>query len=120
MYLFGSHAWGEPAEDSDIDLAVIVAREDAPTHRDFVRAHTCLSDLKLAKDVLIKQRTRFGRYRHVPASLDYKIAEKGKLLYERPREGRDEKRTRTRVVKAKQAAANDSFLLSQLPKEVHP
>ena len=80
VYLFGSHAWGEPTADSDVDLAVIVAWEDAPTHGDLVRAHTCLGDLKLAKDILVKQQTRFERYRHVFASLDYKIAEKGQAL----------------------------------------
>ena len=98
VYLFGSHAWGEPTQDSDIDLAVIVAWEDAPTHKDFVRAHTCLGDLKVAKDILVKQQTRFERYRHVPASLEYKIAEKGKLLYERTRDHSGEKRTRSGMV----------------------
>ncbi len=29
IYLFGSHAWGEPDEDSDVDLMVIVDEEDA-------------------------------------------------------------------------------------------
>ena len=27
IYLFGSHAWGTPGQDSDIDLMVIVPRE---------------------------------------------------------------------------------------------
>ena len=95
--LFGSYARGEPSDDSDVNLAVIVACQNAPAHRDFVRAHGRLDNLGLAKDVLTERQSRFERYRHVPASLDYKITEKGKLLYERTRDKRGEERTRQRV-----------------------
>ena len=34
IFLFGSHAWGEPHEDSDVDLLVIVkGSEKSPRER---------------------------------------------------------------------------------------
>jgi uncharacterized protein len=83
IYLFGSHAWGEPTEDSDLDILVVVAWDVSPTHQDFVRAHHSLSGLGVPVDVLVKTRARFDRFRLVRASLDYKIDREGRLLYER-------------------------------------
>ena len=34
IFLFGSHAWGEPTEESDLDLLVIVPEsEESPVQR---------------------------------------------------------------------------------------
>ncbi|MBS3967103.1 MAG: nucleotidyltransferase domain-containing protein [Truepera sp.] len=94
IYLFGSHAWGEPDEDSDVDLMIVVPWDRTPTHRDSVRAHQSLSEIEVAKDILLRTHARFERFRPVRASLEYKIAKRGRLLYERPGNGRGEKRDR--------------------------
>lgn len=83
IYLFGSHAWGEPGENSDLDILILVTGEALPTHQDFVRAHHSLSGLGIPIDVLVKTWTQFDRFRPVRASLDYKIDREGRLLYER-------------------------------------
>ena len=83
IFLFGSRAWGVPTEDSDIDLLVILPGDVMPTTRDAVRARRCLSDLKVAKDILVKSRAQVERFRRVPASLERQIMEEGKLLYGR-------------------------------------
>jgi predicted nucleotidyltransferase len=81
IILFGSHAWGEPNEDSDIDLFVIVPEsEDRPIHRS-QRAHDCLSGLGVSKDVLVKTRAEAEYFRHVRASLEYKVFNEGRVLY---------------------------------------
>lgn len=98
IYLFGSHAWGEPDEDSDVDLMVVVPWDRPPTHRDAVRAHQSLSDVAVAKDILLRTRARFERFRPVRASLEYQIAKRGKLLYERAGDGRGEGRDRPALV----------------------
>lgn len=98
IYLFGSHAWGEPEEDSDVDLMIVVPWNRTPTHHDCVRAHESLWEIDVPKDILIRTRARFERFRPVRASLEYKIAKRGRLLYERPTDGRGEGRDRAAVV----------------------
>ena len=79
--LFGSHAWGTPSEDSDVDFMVIVpASEERPIRR-MQRAQKCLHGMGISKDVSVNTRAEFDRYRHVNASLSHKIAQDGRRLY---------------------------------------
>ncbi len=83
IYLFGSHAWGTPTDDSDVDLMVIVpASPERPILR-MQRAHHCLRGIGFAKDILVNTRDEFDRYRHLKAALSHKIFEQGKKLYEK-------------------------------------
>lgn len=81
IYLFGSHAWGEAQEDSDVDLMVIVSESIQTPARRSARAHRSLRGLLVPVDVLVKTIGEFNRYRSVHASLEARVAEKGKLLY---------------------------------------
>ena len=81
IYLFGSHAWGTPTEDSDVDLMVIVKESSERPIRRMQRAHHCLSGMGFAKDVLVQTRAEFDRYRHLKAALTHQIFEQGKKLY---------------------------------------
>lgn len=83
IILFGSHAWGRPDDDSDVDLLVIVPESELPPSRRAQKAHGCLSGLGVPKDVLVKTRAEVDRLRHVHTSLVCRILEEGKLLYER-------------------------------------
>ena len=74
IILFGSHAWGTPTEDSDVDLLVIVGQsQEKPIDR-AMRGHRCLGGLNIPKDVLVKTRAEVERFRHV---------HRGKVLYGR-------------------------------------
>ena len=81
IWLFGSYAWGEPDEHSDLDFLVVVPESDVSPLKRAQRAHHCLGDLSMAKDVLVKTRAEFDRFRDVRPSLTYKIANEGRLLY---------------------------------------
>lgn len=83
VILFGSHAWGKPDRDSDVDLMVIVAESNLSEYERVLRGHACLSDLDIAKDIIVKTRDEFDFFRDVRASLEHKVAERGKVLYER-------------------------------------
>ena len=81
IWLFGSYAWGEPDEHSDLDFVVVVPSSDVSPLKRAQRAHHCLGDLSMAKDVIVKTRAEFDRFRDVRPSLTYKIVNEGRLLY---------------------------------------
>lgn len=83
IYLFGSHAWGNPEMGSDIDLLVIVtSSRQKPVHR-AARAQRSLHGVKAPIDVLVKTRKEFEKYIPVKASLEAQITRQGRLLYGR-------------------------------------
>ncbi len=81
IYLFGSYAWGQPNEDSDVDLFVIVPDSDESRRDREIRARHCLRDLPVAKDVLVQTQEELERTSRVYASLQCEILERGKKLY---------------------------------------
>ncbi len=81
IYLFGSHAWGTPTEDSDVDLMVIVHDSDERSIQRMQRAHRCLGDLDMSKDVLVPTRAQVDRYKHLRASLFHQVLTQGRKLY---------------------------------------
>jgi predicted nucleotidyltransferase len=83
ILLFGSHAWGKPDRNSDLDLLVIVSQSNLSSTRRAARAHRCLQGLNVSKDVLVRTRAEVDRFRHVPASLEHQVLKRGTVLYER-------------------------------------
>lgn len=81
IYLFGSHAWGTPTDDSDVDLMVIVPSSDERPIRRMQRAHRCLSGLGFSKDVLVPTRAQVDRYKHLRASLFHQVLANGRKIY---------------------------------------
>jgi predicted nucleotidyltransferase len=83
IILFGSQVWGTPTEGSDLDVVVIVTQSNLSDYERSLQGHRCLSGLDVAKDVIVKTRAEFDFFRDVRASLEYKIANQGKVLYDR-------------------------------------
>ena len=81
VWLFGSHAWGTPHEDSDVDLMVIVSQSDERAIQRMQRAHVCLKGIGFPKDVLVPTRAEVDRYKHLRASLFHQVLAKGRKLY---------------------------------------
>ena len=65
IYLFGSHAWGTPDQDSDMDLMVIVPQSDERPIRRDQRAQRCLGRLPVSADVLVRTRHEVDRVREL-------------------------------------------------------
>ncbi len=81
IYVFGSQAWGDPTDDSDLDLLIVVP-DDADSRRDLVgRAYTCLGDLRIPVDIVIVPHGKFLRRATVYASLEAQVVEEGLLLH---------------------------------------
>jgi len=83
IILFGSHAWGTPDDDSDIDLYVIVSQSDERPLDRMSRAHRALRGLNVETDIFVKTRAEFDFFRPVYASLECQAAELGRMLYDR-------------------------------------
>jgi predicted nucleotidyltransferase len=83
IWLFGSYAWGEPTEDSDLDLYVVVSDSQENSLSRAQNAHRALSGLKLSKDVIVKTREEVDRVKTLRPTLAYKVIHEGTLLYGR-------------------------------------
>jgi predicted nucleotidyltransferase len=81
IILFGSHAWGTPDANSDLDLLVVVTASDQPAPRRAARAYRCLREVPVPLDILVKTRDEVERTRHVPASLVHEVLKRGRVLY---------------------------------------
>jgi predicted nucleotidyltransferase len=81
VWLFGSHAWGQPDEGSDLDLLIVVGQSEESPVRRAQRAHRCLRGLGIAKDIVVKTRPELERFRKVRGSLEAQILERGRLIY---------------------------------------
>ena len=83
IILFGSYACGEPDPDSDLDICVIVPDGIPDFNRITwgVRGQDAVNDLNVDVDVMVTTRSVIDTFKTVPASLQRKIVEKGKLLY---------------------------------------
>jgi predicted nucleotidyltransferase len=84
IYLFGSHAWGTPNDESDIDLLVVVEKSDEPKR--FKRSligYDALLDLRVANDVVIYTEAEFEDISKDLTSLACKVKRFGKRIYAR-------------------------------------
>jgi predicted nucleotidyltransferase len=81
IYLFGSHAWGAPNEDSDVDLMVIIGSSDERPIRRDQRAQRCLGRLPISADVLVRTRGEVNRVGQVRGSLTHEVLQKGRKVY---------------------------------------
>lgn len=85
IYLFGSYAWGNPHEASDLDFLIILDEVD-PKERYKIMAngHRALLDFKkVSEDILVLSKKEFDQASQDPTLLYYLIKKKGKKIYAR-------------------------------------
>jgi predicted nucleotidyltransferase len=87
VILFGSYAWGQPTEDSDIDLYVVTQDDFVPAtwreKRDIVRAvSTRIVDLRMryAIDLLVHTKPMHRKFVETDSSFARKIVKEGVRL----------------------------------------
>ena len=80
MYLFGSHAWGSPVEDSDVDIMLVLNRMEAPRAEYMRRAYRSIRELRVPAEFVVKTAEEVERYRTVKSSLVRDILERGRPL----------------------------------------
>ena len=83
ILLFGSHAWGTPDADSDVDLLVIVADAQLPAYKRARAGYRALRGVRLQKDIVVLTKAEFDRQSTVPFSLAHRVLQHGRALYDR-------------------------------------
>jgi len=82
IYLFGSHAYGEPKDDSDIDIYVVIPDEIENKRIYRIKIRGDLADKKIYEiDLQINNESSFI-YRKTRSMFESTIVNKGKLIYE--------------------------------------
>jgi len=81
IILFGSHAWGTPDQDSDVDLFVVVPSSDQPSYKRARAVYRSLRDIAVPFDVIVQTREELARTVDIPSSFAHKVMEQGKVLY---------------------------------------
>lgn len=81
ILLFGSQAWGQPNEDSDIDLLVVLGTSSEPGYRRAREVYRSLRGIRLPIEVVVRTRDEMIRAGRVPTSLERQALDRGRLLY---------------------------------------
>jgi len=85
VYLYGSHAYGTPHEDSDIDIMIVVEDDEGISdgcYEKAVQAYRSLRGLKFPAELKVVSETEFENRAKWISSIERRVFEKGKLLYE--------------------------------------
>ena len=81
IVLFGSHAWGEPDEDSDVDFPVVVSESTEPAYRRASVGYRSLFGLGVPCDVWVRTREEVLREAPLSTTLTHKINREGRVLH---------------------------------------
>lgn len=81
VYLFGSRAYGTPAEDSDIDLLIVVPTSETRPIELARIARNAIGKIGCGVDVVVRSTDIFEKRASWPSNLEATVKSKGRLLY---------------------------------------
>ncbi|MGB3614173.1 MAG: nucleotidyltransferase domain-containing protein [Elainellaceae cyanobacterium] len=81
IILFGSHARGEATADSDIDLLIVFPELESKRQM-AIAIRRVLSDLPIAKDVVVTTPTEIAEYGQMVGTILRPALREGKVIYE--------------------------------------
>jgi predicted nucleotidyltransferase len=82
IILFGSHAIGNPTDDSDLDF-LIVMPDGTDRRQSAIEMHRHLRDLPMPKDLIVTTPQEIARRGQMIGSILQPALAEGKVLYER-------------------------------------
>lgn len=81
IFLYGSHAYGEPHEDSDVDLLIVVEEPDSPSYELEAEAYHLLSGLRFPAEIRVVSRQEFQKRARWLSTVEREVHERGIQLY---------------------------------------
>ena len=81
IILFGSHAYGTPRRDSDVDL-IVVKRDVVSKRKESVRIRKLLRGILLPFDIIVVRPEEFEFYKDEPGSVFKEAFRKGVVIYD--------------------------------------
>ena len=84
IYLYGSHAYGQPYADSDVDLLVVLQEATCSGHADAIEVYRALRGLCVPAEVMVVTREEFERRAQWLSSVERVAREQGRILYASP------------------------------------
>ncbi len=81
IYLFGSHAAGNPEDDSDVDLLVVVRDTDKSTREITLEGRKSLRDFQIPLDLIVCTESQFNRYGQVKNTIMNEALCEGRIVY---------------------------------------
>ena len=85
IILFGSYAYGQPHEASDVDLLVIMSSYK-PRWQRSIPIYDALRGLLIPKDVIVYTPEEVDEWSEVPQAFVTRTFRNGRILYERKKE----------------------------------
>ena len=82
IYLYGSHAYGIPHRDSDVDLLIVVDASSLPSHRRSVAVYRALRGLAVPVEAKVVTRQEFEQRSRWLSSIERVAHDKGRVLYD--------------------------------------
>lgn len=80
IILFGSYAYGNPKEDSDLDI-LVVKETNIPRHRRVKEVKKYLRGIKVPVDLIVYTQEEIDEWKGVKTAFINHVVEKGKVLY---------------------------------------
>ncbi len=81
IIFFGSHAYGQPHPDSDIDLMILFEDDEADRFEFIKKAYAAVRHVDSPVELHFRPAAKFDRWATVPASFEHEIAKKGRRVY---------------------------------------
>ncbi len=81
IYLFGSHVYGTPRAESDVDLMVVVADATELSVEFLQRAYACLEGSHLPIELHFRTESALARRGSVRTAFEHQVVTRGRRLY---------------------------------------
>jgi uncharacterized protein len=81
IYLFGSHAYGTPDKDSDVDLLVVMPDDAGDRWELMSQGYMALRGLAVPVEIVVFRQAEMEKWIPVRSTLPHAAVEKGRLLY---------------------------------------